>query len=208
MPFGLTNAPATFMHLMQQTLRQFLDDFVIVFIDDILIYSKTLEDHYKHLRLVLQVLRDKQLYAKLSKCDFFQSEISFLGHVINQHGIKMESTKVNAVSSWPVPKNAHELRSFLGLAGYYRRFVKDFSMIASHLTALLHTNTNYEWTAEQDDAFNKLKSAVSTAPILIIPNPHLPYTVVTDEWLRRRCCTVPRPWQWIAAMCIPFTQDE
>src|ERR1700730_19084195 len=111
MPFGLTNAPATFMHLMQQTFRKFLDDFVIVFIDDILIYSKTLEDHYKHLRLVLQVLRDKQLYAKLSKCDFFQSEISFLGHVINQYGIKMEPAT-------SVPKNVHELRSFLALAGY------------------------------------------------------------------------------------------
>jgi hypothetical protein len=98
MPFGLTNAPATFMHLMQQTLRKYLDEFVIVFIDDILVYSKTLEDHYKHLRLVLPVLRDKQLYAKLTKREFFQGEIGFLGHVINQYGIKMESSKVNAVT--------------------------------------------------------------------------------------------------------------
>jgi hypothetical protein len=180
MPFGLTNAPATFMHLMQQTLRKFLDDFVIVFIDDILIYSKTLEDHYKHLRLVLQVLRDKQLYAKLSKCDFFQSEIGFLGHVINQYGIKMEPSKVDAVQKWPVPKNVHELRSFLGLAGYYRRFVKDFSMIASPLTLLLHKDTKYEWGAGQEQSYTELKQAVSTAPILIIPDPHLPYTVVTD----------------------------
>src|SRR6202163_689507 len=180
MPFGLTNAPATFMHLMQQTLRKFLDDFVIVFIDDILIYSKTLEDHYKHLRLVLQVLRDKQLYAKLSKCDFFQSEIGFLGHVINQYGIKMEPSKVDAVQKWPVPKNVHELRSFLGLAGYYRRFVKNFSMIASPLTLLLHKDTKYEWGAEQDKAYTALKQAVSSARILIIPDPQLPYTVVTD----------------------------
>jgi hypothetical protein len=180
MPFGLTNAPATFMHLMQQTLRKFLDDFVIVFIDDILVYSKTLEEHYKHLRSVLQVLRDKHLYAKLNKCEFFQSEISFLGHVINEHGIKMEQSKVDAVMKWPAPKNIHELRSFLGLAGYYRRFVKDFSMIATPLTSLLHKNTPYEWAAQHDDAFSKLKSAVSTAPILIIPDPQLPYTVVTD----------------------------
>src|SRR5258708_17415837 len=180
MPFGLTNAPATFMHLMQQTFRKFLDDFVIVFIDDILVYSKTKEDHYNHLRLVLQVLRDNQLYAKLSKCEFFQGEIGFLGHVINQYGNKMESCKVNAVTSWPIPKNIYELRSFLGLAGYYRRFVKDFSMIASPLTSLLHKDTKYEWTAQQDDAFNELKQAVSTAPILIIPDPHLPYTVVAD----------------------------
>ncbi len=180
MPFGLTNAPATFMHLMQQTLRRFLDDFVIVFIDDILIYSKTLEDHTKHLRQVLQVLQQKQLYAKLSKCDFFKHEIGFLGHVINEHGIKMESSKVNAVTNWPIPTNVHELRSFLGLAGYYRRFVKDFSRIASALTALLHKNQKYEWGADQDNAFTALKQAVSSAPILIIPDPQLPYTVVTD----------------------------
>jgi RNase H-like domain found in reverse transcriptase/Reverse transcriptase (RNA-dependent DNA polymerase)/Integrase zinc binding domain/Chromo (CHRromatin Organisation MOdifier) domain/Retroviral aspartyl protease len=180
MPFGLTNAPATFMHLMQQTLRSFLDDFVIVFIDDILIYSKTLEDHTQHLRQVLQVLQEKQLYAKLSKCDFFKHEIGFLGHVINEHGIKMESSKVNAVTNWPIPTNVHELRSFLGLAGYYRRFVKDFSRIASPLTALLHKNQKYEWGADQDNAFTALKQAVSSAPILIIPDPQLPYTVVTD----------------------------
>src|SRR3954453_17077951 len=180
MPFGLTNAPATFMHLMQQTLRSFLDDFVIVFIDDILIYSKTLEDHTQHLRQVLQVLQEKQLYAKLSKCDFFKHEIGFLGHVINEHGIKMESSKVNAVTNWPIPTNVHELRSFLGLAGYYRRFVKDFSMIASPLTALLHKNQKYEWGADQDNAFTALKQAVSSAPLLIIPDPQLPYTLVTD----------------------------
>src|SRR6202048_1493023 len=180
MPFGLTNAPATFMHLMQQTLRKFLDDFVIVFIDDILIYSKTLEDHYKHLRLVLQVLRDKQLYAKLSKCDFFQSEIGFLGHVINQYGIKMEPSKVDAVQKWPVPKNVHELRSFLGLAGYYRRFVKDFSLIASPLTFLLHKDNKFEWTDVQESAFQQSKLAVCGAPVLIIPNPKLQYTIVTD----------------------------
>src|SRR6202051_3891419 len=180
MPFGLTNAPATFMHLMQQTFREHLDDSVIVFIDDVLVYSKTKHEHEQHLRTVLQVLRDKQLYAKLSKCEFFQTEIGFLGHVINQYGIKMESSKVNAVTSWPPPKNIHELRSFLGLAGYYRRFVKDFSMIASPLSVLLHKDTKYEWGAGQEQAYTELKQAVSTAPILIIPDPHLPYTVVTD----------------------------
>src|ERR1700737_2044491 len=103
MPFGLTNAPATFMHLMQQTLRRFLDDFVIVFIDDILIYSKTLEDHTQHLRQVLQVLQEKQLYAKLSKCDFFKHEIGFLGHVINEHGIKMKSPRAIFFTIWLIP---------------------------------------------------------------------------------------------------------
>src|ERR1700738_4618875 len=115
MPFGLTNAPATFMHLMQQIFRRYLDDFVIVFLDDILIYSKTKQQHDQHLRTVLQVLRDQQLYGKLSKCEFFKNEISFLGHVINQYGIKMEQSKVDAVIKWPAPKNVHELRSFLDL---------------------------------------------------------------------------------------------
>ena len=180
MPFGLTNAPATFMHLMQQTLRKFLDDFVIVFIDDILVYSRTKEEHYSHLRQVLQVLREKQLYAKRSKCEFFQSEITFLGHVINAQGIKMEPSKVDAVLKWPAPKNIHELRSFLGLAGYYRRFVKNYSMIGSPLTSLVRKDIKYVWKSEHDQAFNDLKHAVSSAPILIIPNPHLSYTVITD----------------------------
>jgi hypothetical protein len=180
MPFGLTNAPATFMHLMQQIFRPYLDDFVIVFLDDILIYSKTLDDHYRHLRLVLQVLRDKKLYAKASKCEFFTNEIEFLGHIINERGIKMEPSKVDAVLKWPVPRNIHELRSFLGLAGYYRKFVKDFSRIAGTLTSLLHKDVPYEWTTHHNDAFNQLKTAVSSAPILIIPNPQLQYTVTTD----------------------------
>ena len=180
MPFGLTNAPATFMHLMQQTFRKHLDDFVIVFLDDVLIFSKTKEEHEQHLRIVLQTLRDKQLYAKLSKCEFFKSEIGFLGHIINQHGIKMEPSKIEAVTKWPQPKNVHEVRSFLGLAGYYRRFVKDFSMIASPLTELLHKNKKFEWTDVQESAFQQLKLAVCGAPVLIIPNPKLPYTIVTD----------------------------
>ena len=104
MPFGLTNEPATFMHLMQQTFRKHLDDFVIVFLDDVLIFSKTKEEHEQHLRIVLQTLRDKQLYAKLSKCEFFKSEIGFLGHIINQHGIKMEPSKIEAVTKWPQRK--------------------------------------------------------------------------------------------------------
>ena len=117
MPFGLTNAPATFMHLMQQMFRKYLDEFVIVFLDDVLIYSKSKEAHEKHVRTVLETLRDNQLYAKRSKCDFFKEEISFLGHVINKDGIKMEQSKVDAVKQWPQPQNVHEVRSFLGLAG-------------------------------------------------------------------------------------------
>src|ERR1700682_375681 len=180
MPFGLTHAPASFMHLMQQTLRKYLDDFVIVFLDDVLVYSRSKEEHDKHLRIVLETLRENKLYAKLSKCEFYSKEISFLGHVINEHGIKMEPSKVDAVSKWPQPKNVHDIRSFLGLAGYYRRFVKDFSKIASPLTELLHKSKKFQWTDEQEQAFHTLKVAVSTAPVLIVPDPKLAYTVLTD----------------------------
>ena len=171
MPFGLTNAPATFMHLMQQTFRKHLDDFVIIFLDDVLVYSRSKEEHDKHLRIVLETLRENKLYAKLSKCEFYSKEISFLGHVINEYGIKMEPSKVDAVSKWPQPKNVHDIRSFLGLAGYYRKFVKDFSKIASPLTELLHKSKKFQWTDEQEQAFHTLKVAVSSAPVLIVPDP-------------------------------------
>jgi len=123
MPFGVTNAPAVFMDYMNRIFRPFLDKFVVVFIDDILIYSRTLEEHAEHLRLVLGVLREKQLYAKLSKCEFWMDEVQFLGHVISAQGIAVDPTKVEAVVKWESPKSATEIRSFVGLAGYYRRFI-------------------------------------------------------------------------------------
>src|SRR5258708_4929797 len=180
MPFGLTNAPATFMNLMQTVFSPFLDEYVIVFLDDILVYSKNYDEHMKHLDTVLHTLRQHKLYAKKSKCKSLKHEISFLGHFINSHGIKMEPSKVDAVLKWPQPKNLHDIRSFLGLAGYYRRFVKDFSKIAAPLTDLLHKNTPFDWTDKQESAFRQLKHAVSSAPVLIVPDPDKPYTVVTD----------------------------
>ena len=165
---------------MQQVFRPYLDDFVIVFLDDILIYSKTAEDHQRHLKTVLQVLPDNQLYAKLSKCEFWKQEISFLGHIVTSQGIKMEPGKVAAVKSWPPPTNIHDLRSFLGLAGYYRRFVKNFSTIAAPLGELLRKDAKFIWSNQHQEAFDKLKQAVSSAPILLSPDPIRPYTVVTD----------------------------
>ena len=137
MPFGLTNAPAAFMCLMNQVFSAYLDKFVVVFIDDILVYSKDRDDHDKHLRLVLQTLRENMLYAKLSKCEFWLEKVSFLGHFVSKEGISVDPAKVEAVRSWPSPKNVTEVRSFLGLAGYYRRFVKDFSRIAPPMTSLM-----------------------------------------------------------------------
>jgi hypothetical protein len=123
MPFGLANAPAAFMDLMNRVFQDFLDQFVVVFIDDILIYSKSLEEHEDHLRRVLQRLREKRLYAKFSKCEFWLDKVIFLGHVVSKDGISVDPKKVEAVVNWERPTNVHEIRSFLGLAGYYRRFV-------------------------------------------------------------------------------------
>ena len=123
MPFGLTNAPAAFMDLMNRVCRSMLDWSVIVFIDDILVYSKTQEEHEEHLREVLETLRRESLYAKFSKCEFWLREVQFLGHLVNQNGISVDPAKVEAVMRWEVPKSPSEIRSFLGLARYYRRFI-------------------------------------------------------------------------------------
>jgi len=131
MPFGLTNAPAIFMDLMNRIFREFLDRFVVVFVDDILIYSPSEEEHEEHLRVVLELLRAHRLYAKFGKCEFWLGEVKFLGHVVSGEGVSVDTSKVEAVQDWAQPKSVFEIRSFLGLAGYYRRFVKDFSRLAS-----------------------------------------------------------------------------
>lgn len=180
LPFGLTNAPATFMHLMHQTFRDYLDEFVIAFLDDILIYSKTPEEHEKHVRKVLQILRDNKLYAKESKCELFKDEVEFLGHLVGRNGIRMMESKVKGVQEWPTPTKATHVRSFLGTAGYYRRFIKDFSSIAAPLTDLTKDSIKFVWGHEQEKAFRQLKSSISEGPVLILPNPNLPYVIHTD----------------------------
>ena len=136
MSFGLTNAPAAFISLMDGIFKPYLDLFVIVFIDDILIYSKSRKEHEEHLRMVLEVLREKKLYAKFSKCEFWLDSVSFLGHVVSKDGVMVDPSKIEAVKSWVRLTNVTEVRSFVGLASYYRRFVKGFSSVASQLTNL------------------------------------------------------------------------
>jgi hypothetical protein len=136
MSFGLTNAPAYFMYLMNSVFMPELDKFVIVFIDDILVYSENEEDHAEHLRIVLTRLREHQLYAKFSKCEFWLKTVPFLGHVLSKHGISVDPSKVQEVMDWKSPTTIHEVRSFLGLAGYYRHFIPDFSKIAKPMTSL------------------------------------------------------------------------
>ena len=137
MPFGLTNAPAAFMDLMNRVFHDYLDKFVVVFIDDILVYSKTAAKHEEHLKAVLQRLREKKLYAKFKKCEFWLESISFLGHVVSNQGIQVDPSKVAAIQDWKRPTNVREVKSFLGLAGYYRKFVQGFSKIALPTTKLL-----------------------------------------------------------------------
>jgi hypothetical protein len=156
MSFGLTNAPAHFMYLMNLVFMPELDKFVVVFIDAILIYSENEEDHAKHLRTVLTRLREHQLYAKFSKCKFWLREVPFLGHVLSNRGIMVDPTKVQEVLNCKAPVSVHEVRSFLGLAGYYRRFILDFSKIAKPMTRLLKKDTRFIWTPECDAAFHKL----------------------------------------------------
>jgi hypothetical protein len=143
MSFGLTNAPAYFMYLMNKVFMEFLDKFVVVFIDDILIFFKTKEEHAEHLKLVLQKLRKHKLYAKRSKCEFWLKKVSFLGHVVSNGGIAVDPSKVQDVLNWKPPINVSEIHSFLGLARYYRRFMEGFSKLAKPMTALLEKNAKF-----------------------------------------------------------------
>ncbi|KAJ9536336.1 hypothetical protein OSB04_un000487 [Centaurea solstitialis] len=180
MPFGLTNAPAFFMDLMNRVFKDYLDDFVIVFIDDILVYSKSREQHEQHLRIILEALRAEKLYAKLSKREFWLNQVSFLGHVISAEGVKVDPVKIEAVTKWPRPTNVSEVRGFLGLAGYYRRFVEGFSKISLPLTRLLRKGVKFHWGAEQESSFEELKHRLVTAPVLVLPSGTGGFQVYSD----------------------------
>jgi hypothetical protein len=162
MSFGLTNAPAYFMYLMNSVFMQELDKFVVVFIDDILIYSKNPEDHANHLLIVLQRLRDHHLYAKFSKCEFWLDTVKFLGHTISSDGISVDPSKVQEVLDWKPPTSVHQIRSFLGLAGYYHRFIPDFSRIAKSIKELLKKGVKFSWDQKCEDAFHTLRSHLTT----------------------------------------------
>ncbi|GKB01078.1 putative nucleotidyltransferase, ribonuclease H [Tanacetum coccineum] len=168
MPFGLTNAPVIFMDLMNRVCRPYLDKFVIVFIDDILIYSKTQEENEEHLGLVLELLKKERLYAKFSKCKFWLREVQFLGHVINGDGIHVDPSKIEVVKSWEAPRTPSKVHSFLGLAGYYRRFIENFSKIAKPLSILTQKSKNFALGEEQENAFQTLKDKLCNAPILAL----------------------------------------
>jgi hypothetical protein len=180
MSFGLTNASAYFMYLMNSVFMPELDKFVVVFINDILVYSKNKEEHVGHLHVVLQHLREHHLYAELSKCDFWLKEIKFLGHTISQAGIAVDPNKVQEVMTWKPPTTVRQIRSFLGLAGYYRRFIPDFSQIAKPITELLKKEAKFVWGQKCKDAFHALRQHLTTAPVLAQPDSNKPFDVYCD----------------------------
>ncbi|WVZ51755.1 hypothetical protein U9M48_002867 [Paspalum notatum var. saurae] len=181
MSFGLTNAPAYFMHLMNRVFMDYLDKFIVVFIDDILIYSKSEEEHEVHLRLVLQRLREHKLYAKLKKCEFWIDEVPFLGHIISKGGIAVDPHKISAITNWEVPQTPKKVRGFLGLAGYYRRFIENFSKTAKPMTSLAREGRkDSSGRADRQAAFDELKRRLTTAPVLTLPNQQKKFTVYCD----------------------------
>nr|GEV96623.1 putative reverse transcriptase domain-containing protein [Tanacetum cinerariifolium] len=184
MPFGLTNTSAVFMDLMNRVCKPYLDKFVIVFIDDILIYYKNKEEHGEHMKTILELLKREQLYAKFSKCDFWPESVQFIRHVIDSEGVHMDPAKIKAIKNWATPITPTEVRQFLGLAGYYRRFIKGFSLISKPLTKLTQKNKKFKWETEAEEAFQTLKQKLRCAPILALPEGSEDFVVYCDESLR------------------------
>ncbi|WVZ71894.1 hypothetical protein U9M48_020425 [Paspalum notatum var. saurae] len=180
MSFGLTNAPTFFMYMMNSVFMNELDKFVVVFIDDILVYSKSEEEHEEHLRTVLTRLREHQLYAKFSKCAFWLREVSFLSHILSEKGVAIDPSKVEDVLNWKQPETVTEIRSFLGLAGYYCRFIKDFSKTAKPMTTLTKKNAKYLWDPKCEEAFTSMKKSLTSAPVLAQPDVTKPFDVYCD----------------------------
>lgn len=179
MPFGLTNAPSTFMRLMNEVLKAFLGKFVVVYLDDILVYSKDLEEHVEHLRRLFEVLRNQKLYGKREKCSFVVDKVLFLGYVVSKDGVSVDDSKIEAIRSWPTPTTIGEVRSFHGLASFYRRFIRDFSTITSPITSCLKKGL-FVWGDEAQKAFEVIKERLAAAPLLALPDFSQPFEVECD----------------------------
>ena len=180
MPFGLTNAPAVFQHLANDIFRDFLDLFVIIYLDDILIYSKSQQEHDDHVKKVLKRLEEHGLFAKLEKCSFDQKQVEFLGYIVSSEGVAMDPGKVKAVLEWTKPLSVREVQSFLGFANFYRKFIKDYSRIVLPLTQLTLRGRTFRWSLEADRAFDELKKRFTTAPVLAHPDVTKQFFVEAD----------------------------
>jgi hypothetical protein len=170
MPFRLTNAPSTFMYLMNEVLHSFIGKFVVVYFDDILIYNKSLDEHSEHLRVVFGALREARLFANLEKCTICTDRVAFLAYVVTPQGIEVDEAKIEAIKSWPIPATLTQLRSFHGLAGFYRCLVRDFSTIAAPLNDLTKKGVPFYWGDAQEHSFNTLIDKLTPAPLLQLPN--------------------------------------
>ena len=179
MPFGLTNAPSTFQSLMNDVFRPYLRKLVLVFFDDILVFSPTMELHLSHFRTVLELLLHHQLYTKRSKCVFGCTEVEYLGHIISSQGVSANTKKIAAMLAWPTPTSIKALKGFLGLTGYYRKFIQNYGHIAAPLTALLKKNA-FIWSIHAEEAFQQLKVAVNPPPVLALSDFNLPFTIECD----------------------------
>ena len=168
------------MCLMNSVFSRYLDKFVLVFLDDILIYSRNEEEHEDHLRLTLQLLRENQLYENMSKCEFYRDRIQYLGHIISEEGISVDPEKIEAIMSWPTPRNVTDVRYFMGLEGYYRRFIEGFSKVAHAITSLQNKGMKFEWTSRCEEIFQQLKNLLTSAPVLKVANPEKDFVVCTD----------------------------
>jgi hypothetical protein len=180
MSFGLTNTLAYFIYLMNKVFMEYLEKFVVVFIDDILIYSKSKEEHKEHLRLVLQKLRDQRLYAKLRKCEFWLKQVAFLGHIISKGGIYVDPRNIREVLSWNAPTSVSDISSFLGLADYYRRFIKGFLKITKPMTELLENDKKFKWTPAYEASFQELKKRLMAALVLVMPYMEKLFSIYCD----------------------------
>jgi hypothetical protein len=198
MSFVLTNAPNFFMYLMNSVFMPELDQFVVVFINDILVYSECEKRHEEHLRIVLTRLREHKLYAKFSKCDFWLKEVQFLGHILSENGISVDPSKIPQVMEWKAPTYVSEIRSFLGLAGYYRRFIPDFSKIAKPMTQFLEKEHKFAWTAECETTFRTLRTLLTTTPVLAQPDIEKPFDVFCDASGIRLGCVLMQDGKVIA----------
>lgn len=170
MPFGLSNAPSTFMRLMNHVLRKSIGKFVVVYFDNILIFSKTLEEHLGHLREVFKVLQQKKLFGNLKKCQFYQDWAIFLDYMVSQHGVKVDEEKVKEIKEWPVLTSVSEVRSFQGLASFYRRFVKNFNTILAPFTESIKKGGKFKWNEDDQRRFELIKEKLCSAPILVLPD--------------------------------------
>jgi hypothetical protein len=180
MPFGLTNAPAVFQHMANDIFRDLLDDCLIIYLDDLLVYSKTQEEHDSHVLLVLKRLREHGLYAKLEKCSFGCNQVEFLGYIISSEGISMDPAKVRTVVEWQTPRSVRDVQCFLGFANFYRKFIQDYSKIVLPLTQLTRKGQPFIWSEETDMAFESLKKAFTSAPILAHVDPEKPFIIEAD----------------------------